>query len=574
MQRTDLDTPFLTIPLNTERTSSRFVRLTCSGILIISCTIFGYSQCYAQDVAEAARQEQARKQSQQKKSMHVYTDEDLKRAQILTPEDRAEVEARKAQQPVPGMDSAQDPLDAEALPLDAPLGDVARRYRRLRELQRLQQSAEFHLPFTEEPMHATPRPSVLIPIEAPVLVSPKPPVTRAVISIPAPPPRVEPFQPPVKRSPFERPRVFSSAPPRIASSERSANHAAVPEAPSVSSTIARPSTIPVAPTKPAAPPPVVHWMPPNRTAPRVLPAEPAAPAIRTTPSQVGTLPAMRSKPSAPAHDFRVVPPAAHAVHVAPPQPPAPVVGAVPSHTSTPAVTTEQPAFPRPDFSVMPSPTAAVRVGPAQPAAPVVGKVSSHASIPTLTPAEPVAPKPDLSAMPSPARTQRVSPAQPVAPAIASTPSKSSVLGVNPSQPAAPVAPVAPPKATAPSRTAPVGPAKLRMLTVQPGDSLWKLAQLNLGEGRRWHDLLAANPTIVDPNHIVAGSHIFLPSIASRFRTATSIIVRKGDTLSEIARTHFGHQSYWSCIAHANPAILDANLIYEGQALLLPASCNL
>src|SRR6266851_6806042 len=116
MLRTDLEKPLLTGPSITAGSPSRFVRLTCSGILVISCTIFGFSQCYAQDVAEAARQEQARKTSQQKKTKHVYTDEDLKRAQILTPEDRAQVEARKNQQPLPAEDQSQDSVDAQALP--------------------------------------------------------------------------------------------------------------------------------------------------------------------------------------------------------------------------------------------------------------------------------------------------------------------------------------------------------------------------------------------------------------------------------------------------------------------------
>src|SRR5229473_2969159 len=202
MQRTDLDTPLLTIPLSTERTSSRFVRLTCSGILIISCTIFGFTQCYAQDVAEAARQEKARKDNQQKKPKHVYTDEDLKRAQILTPEDRAEVEARKQQQPLPGAKESQDSLDAQTLPADLPLGDVARRYRRLRETFRLEQSAEFHLPFVDEPVLATPKPLEVDLPEAPTPVPPKHPTVpaRPLIVIPAAP-RIEPFQPPVKRSP-------------------------------------------------------------------------------------------------------------------------------------------------------------------------------------------------------------------------------------------------------------------------------------------------------------------------------------------------------------------------------------
>jgi nucleoid-associated protein YgaU len=482
MLRTDLEMPRLIGSAVAAGSTSRFVRLTCSGILVISCTIFGFSQCYAQqDVAEAARQEKARKENQQKKAKHVYTDEDLKRAQILIPEDRAEVEARKGRQPLPAANESQESVDVLALPAELPLGDVARNYRRMRESLRLQQSAEFHLPFADEPVHATPKPSVVVAIKPPVLVSPNPPVTplRPVISIPSPP-RVEPFQPPVKRSPFERPRVFSPAAPRVAPSQPLTNHEAPPKPPAVSATRVGPSTISVAPAKPAAPPPIVRFMPPTRIAPRMTPA-PAAPVVHTAPSRTSTLSVAPSKPAAPRADFSVMPSPAHDVHV--------------------------------------------------------------------------------------------TPAQPVAPAVRPTPSKPSTLSVAPSQPAAPVIRVAPSQPTSPARTAPAGPAKLNVLTVQPGDSLWKLAQQNLGAGLRWHDLVAANPAIVDPNHIVAGSHIFLPLIGSRFRTATRILVQKGDTLSGIAQNRFGHASFWACIAHANPAIHDANLIYEGQVLLLPANCK-
>jgi nucleoid-associated protein YgaU len=110
--------------------------------------------------------------------------------------------------------------------------------------------------------------------------------------------------------------------------------------------------------------------------------------------------------------------------------------------------------------------------------------------------------------------------------------------------------------------------------VKAGDSLWKLAEQNLGKGIRWHDLLAVNPTIVDANHIVAGSQIFLPSLVSPPNPVSRFTVRLGDTLSEIALTQLGRASSWACIAHANPAIYDANLIFEGQLLLIPASCKL
>jgi nucleoid-associated protein YgaU len=359
MLRTDLDAPFMMGPSTAARRAPRFLRLCFPRIIFVSCTIFGAAQCSAQDVAEAARQERAHKQTKQKKSKHVYTEQDLKRAQILTPEDRAQVEAKKNQPTPPMAEKSQEAVDARSLPPDAPLGDVARRFRKQKQSQKLQQSAEFHLPFADAPALASPKP--------PVLASPKPPVTllRPPVSNPAPP-RFAPYQPPVKHSPFERPKVFF-----------------------------------------------------------------AAPAL-----------------------------------------------------------------------VMPSRPPAVRITPSQPTAPA---------------------------------------------------------------PLAPVAPVVP--------VAPNGAAKLNRVVAKPGDSLWRIAKQNLGKGLRWHDLLAVNPSIVDANRIMAGSQIYLPASVSSFRTATKITVRKGDTLSKIAQSQFGHASYWSCIAQANPVIRNANLIFEGQSILLPSDCK-
>src|SRR6266852_5086217 len=339
MLRSDLDTPVLMGPSTAVRLSLRLLRLFFPGFLFVTCAVFGATQCSAQDVAEAARQERAQKESKQKKSKHVYTEQDLKRDRILTPEDRAQVEAKKNLLAPPSAEKPQEAVDAQSLSPDAPLGDVARRFRKQKQSQKLEPPAEFHLPFAN----------------APVLASPKPPVMplHPPISKPAPP-RFAPFQPPVKRSPFERPKVFFSAP--------------------------------------------------------VL--------------------------------------------------------------------------------VMPSSSPAVRVTPSKPAPPIV----------------------------------------------------------------------------------PAAPAKLNVVTVKHGDSLWKLAQQNLGKGLRWHDLLSVNPAIRDANQIVAGSQIYLPAGVSSLRAATKITVHKGDTLSKIAQTQLGNASYWSCIAHANPAVRDANVIYEGQLLLLPVSC--
>jgi nucleoid-associated protein YgaU len=120
------------------------------------------------------------------------------------------------------------------------------------------------------------------------------------------------------------------------------------------------------------------------------------------------------------------------------------------------------------------------------------------------------------------------------------------------------------------------PSSLHTVTVQPGDSLWKLAQENLGRGSRWHELLAANPGIVDPTRLAAGTHIVVPteiSTLKHVKSDTKIAVQKGDTLTKIAQSQYSHAAAWSCIAQANPQIVNANRIYEGQQLLLPFMCK-
>src|SRR5205814_389633 len=155
MIRTDLEIPALTaLSLPVRRCS--FVRsLFFPGILIASCSIFA-SQCSAQDVAKAARQERGQKESKQKKSKQIYTEQDLKRTPILTPEDRAQVEAKKNQTVPSPAEKSGEAVDAQSLPADAPLGDVARRFRKQKESQKLQRSAEFHLPFADAPALASP----------------------------------------------------------------------------------------------------------------------------------------------------------------------------------------------------------------------------------------------------------------------------------------------------------------------------------------------------------------------------------------------------------------------------------
>jgi nucleoid-associated protein YgaU len=118
------------------------------------------------------------------------------------------------------------------------------------------------------------------------------------------------------------------------------------------------------------------------------------------------------------------------------------------------------------------------------------------------------------------------------------------------------------------------------IIVKLGDSFWKLAQVNLGDGHRWHEIAAINPSIVNPHHIVpgtpinilAGSAPFAP-VAPVAPAGSQVTVRKGDSLWRIAQIQLGSGGFWGCIAKANPMIIDANRIYAGQVITLPVSCG-
>ena len=112
------------------------------------------------------------------------------------------------------------------------------------------------------------------------------------------------------------------------------------------------------------------------------------------------------------------------------------------------------------------------------------------------------------------------------------------------------------------------------IVVQPGDTLWNLSRQHLGRGTRWLELLAANPSLNDPMRLVPGTPLTLPSkIATHRRSVGSITVQPGDSLSRIALTAYGHASYWSCLASANSSIANPNQLRIGQVLVLPASCT-
>lgn len=160
----------------------------------------------SQDVAEAARQERARKQ-QPADEHHVYTNEDLRRGKILTQKDQSRAAAAKQKpQRAPTTKPDAQPLDANSGKPQESLGDVARRYRNLK--REAVHPSPFHLPANQPELAAPklfaplpalkPNPQPQPPARNFELVNPSAPVYRAPdVSAPvfpsAPIRRVDPF---------------------------------------------------------------------------------------------------------------------------------------------------------------------------------------------------------------------------------------------------------------------------------------------------------------------------------------------------------------------------------------------
>ncbi len=81
-----------------------------------------------------------------------------------------------------------------------------------------------------------------------------------------------------------------------------------------------------------------------------------------------------------------------------------------------------------------------------------------------------------------------------------------VLDINPTP--APVA-VTPAPVAQPIAEAPVATALGSNYTVQRGDTLWKIASTQYGDGKQWQKISTANPGL-SPSSLQAGQTIMLP----------------------------------------------------------------
>jgi nucleoid-associated protein YgaU len=121
--------------------------------------------------------------------------------------------------------------------------------------------------------------------------------------------------------------------------------------------------------------------------------------------------------------------------------------------------------------------------------------------------------------------------------------------------------------------------------VQSGDTLWVLARKYLGHAKEWLVLAANNPQVTGPTHLRVGTWLRLPGEKTEAHNSLApgghakaglaterVRVESGDSLWSLSQAHLGDGRAWSCVAQANPGLSNANMIFPGQVLAIPARC--
>lgn len=108
--------------------------------------------------------------------------------------------------------------------------------------------------------------------------------------------------------------------------------------------------------------------------------------------------------------------------------------------------------------------------------------------------------------------------------------------------------------------------------VRRGDTLWKIAERHLGSGKDWGRIAAANPELTDPDQIQIGQQLRLPSVENS-SSEKLVRVQPGDSLWKLATAQIGTGYAWGCLAMANPQIENVNRIYPGQLIVIPSNCS-
>ena len=118
-----------------------------------------------------------------------------------------------------------------------------------------------------------------------------------------------------------------------------------------------------------------------------------------------------------------------------------------------------------------------------------------------------------------------------------------------------------------------------MYAVREGDTLTSIARDWFGDGSKWDLIVAATPSLTNPNKLRIGQTLRLPPKDARRQSAQTTgngerthTVLTNETLSSIAERYYRDATLWTRIYEANERTIgdDPDLLEVGMRLTIPA----